>query len=121
VAMLMLMFLGIDIFTGSLFSSIYLLFLIVFVAPVTEEIMFRGPVWTVLEMMKLRPLTITLLTTLPFILAHPTPEHMISIMPIGFFLGWLREKSGSVFPTIICHAFNNGVVGLALLMVATFG
>lgn len=35
---------------------------------------------------------------------------------VGFFLGWLRLKSGSVFPAALAHGAINAYVGLGLLL-----
>ena len=92
----------------------YLLFAIgvTFIAPLTEEILFRGFFWGILDRLKFNSVTAMSITTLLFIYAHGEVVHIAGVMPIAFFLGWLRERSGSIFPTILCHAVNNGVASV---------
>ncbi len=87
-----------------------LFFMIVVWAPLSEEIVFRGMLWNALEKSWISAMPIAMITSMLFVLAHVDPIHIIGVMPIGFFLGWLRHRSGSTIPTILCHAVNNGVV-----------
>lgn len=39
---------------------------------------------------------------------------------LGFYVGWLRIKSGSVFPSALCHGAINAYVGFGLFLAPVF-
>lgn len=77
-------------------------------APVVEELIFRGYVWTLLERTT-RPWVAMLGSTLLFAMYHLDPVHVVSLLPTAFFLGWLRWRSGSVWPAVVAHFVNNAL------------
>jgi membrane protease YdiL (CAAX protease family) len=83
-------------------------------APVAEELIFRGFLWNILERSLPRGL-IWLITSLAFALYHFDPLHVLSVLPLAVALGWLRLVSGSVWPAIAAHFGNNAVAVLWLL------
>jgi len=83
-------------------------------APVAEELLFRGFLWSTLER-SLPPGLVWLLTSLIFALYHFDPLHVLSVLPLAVALGWLRMVSGSVWPAIAAHFGNNAVAVLWLL------
>ncbi|WP_327086106.1 CPBP family intramembrane metalloprotease [Nonomuraea sp. NBC_01738] len=43
------------------------------------------------------------------------PFFVVTCVLLGFCVGWLRLRTGSVWPPVLAHASLNGVAGLALL------
>ncbi len=86
-------------------------------APILEEVIFRGFLWSVLER-AFHPVVALIGTSLLFMLYHQDPVHVVGLAPTAFFLGWLRWVSGSIWPSILAHFINNALgIGLTLLVV----
>ncbi len=85
--------------------SFTLFFLIVVVAPLVEEIMFRGYIQEYFRGRLTSEWTV-LISALVFSFFHPFnlfPQVFVS----GVFLSYLRESTGSLLPGIIIHFLNN--------------
>jgi len=82
-------------------------------APIAEELVFRGAALRMLLQWKPehRWLMI-LLSALLFAVAHMNPAQFIHPVLIGLLLGWMYERTGSVLPGIIYHWINNTVAYL---------
>jgi membrane protease YdiL (CAAX protease family) len=76
------------------------------VAPITEEIFFRGFLFRGLR--KYYPFWFSSgLSALAFAAVHLVPGAIVTIGAMGFLLAWLRERSGSIWPSIAMHMINN--------------
>ncbi len=86
-------------------------------APVLEEVVFRGFVQTTL-MKYHRPWIAVLLTSSIFTLLHSlyldTPIAMVSTFFLSNLLGYVRFRSNTLYPGITVHLFNNTLATLAL-------
>lgn len=80
---------------------------IVLIAPVFEEIVFRGYVFTALD--QVLPRWATQLGTAAAFGALHGPGYSVPIGVLALFFGWLRARSGSLLPSILAHAVHNGV------------
>lgn len=77
-------------------------------APVAEEMVFRGAALRVLLSWKpQRPWLMITLSALFFALAHMNPAQLIHPFLIGLLLGWMYMRTGSILPGIIYHWANN--------------
>ena len=77
-------------------------------APVAEEIVFRGAVLrTLLGWKPEQRWLMILLSALLFALAHLNPEQLLHPILIGILLGWMYERTRSVVPGIVFHWGNN--------------
>lgn len=87
--------------------------IICLLAPVAEEMVFRGAVLR--KLLEWEPehrwLMITL-SALLFALAHLNPAQLLHPFLIGLLLGWLYERTRSILPGIIYHWSNNTVAYL---------
>jgi membrane protease YdiL (CAAX protease family) len=91
---------------------------IAIVPGVVEELLFRGYVQgRLLE--RWSPWVAITVTSLLFAIVHVQPHHVVAVFPIGLWLGVVAWKSGSVIPSILCHAFINGSLN-AWRMIAKF-
>jgi membrane protease YdiL (CAAX protease family) len=90
--------------------------MIVLLAPIAEELFFRGFVFAGLRTRwSLWPAAIT--SGLIFGLVH-APTGITTVVPLavlGFALCWLYDRTGSLWPCVIAHMINNG---LALAVVS---
>jgi membrane protease YdiL (CAAX protease family) len=90
--------------------------LVVVLAPIAEELLFRGWVFTGLRRFGFQVALWG--SAVLFALAHwgGTIFYSLAILPIGLILGVLRERSGSVRTTSAFHAFYNFLMwGLTFL------
>ena len=89
-------------------------------APVAEEIFFRGFLYAGLRK-RLGVLGALLISTLVFTSLHLSIDVFIPILVLGFCLAWLYEKTGSLWPGIILHASNNTLALVVLWLVQAAG
>lgn len=97
----------------------------VLVAPVVEEVIFRGLIQSVLVEWFGQPMRwgVVLLAALVFALIHfgsvpaeARVQVILGLFVLGVILGWLYERTGSLWPSIIVHVgFNALNVCLAFL------
>lgn len=88
-------------------SGLLLAVLVVgFLAPLGEELFFRGYLQTRLRLVW-SPGPAILVTALAFGLIHGELVHGVLAFCIGLYLGLVTERSGSVIPAVICHVANN--------------
>jgi len=73
-----------------------------------EELLFRGYIQTRLRR-RWGPGWAILLTSIFFGVMHIDPVQGTFAMGVGFFLGYLTERTGSLWPAIIAHTVNNMV------------
>jgi uncharacterized protein len=101
---------------GRALSSLDLLLLLVLiagVAPFVEELFFRGMLYPLLRRRMGAPATIVLNAAL-FALIHVYPLLLPGLFVVGLFLAYLRERSGSIWPSVLLHAMQNGLALLAI-------
>lgn len=78
------------------------------VVPVYEEIFFRGFIHNAFRN-RLGMWGAIIASSLIFGLFHIIPAQIITAFLLGLVLGWLYEKSGSLWTVIIAHVVNNGL------------
>ncbi len=77
------------------------------VAPVVEELTFRGLGQSLLSFVGRWPSIV--LVGLAFGLAHGLLEALLVLVPFGIALAWLRDRAESVYPGMIVHALFNSL------------
>ena len=82
-------------------------------APVVEEMLFRG-IFLRSFLHRYGPWTAILLSSLLFGLVHFDPGHVVLATLLGIALGWLYYATRSLWPSVIAHAFQNSGVMLYL-------
>jgi uncharacterized protein len=75
------------------------------VAPVFEEFMYRGVGYGLLE--RLGTGTAIVVTGLLFGLAHGYVYVLPLFVTYGLMLGWLRSRTGSIYPGMLVHGATN--------------
>ena len=96
-------------------GSVSLILAFVLLAPVVEEIFFRG--WLQARAARLLPAWgATALTSVLFALAHYNGSFVkpLAILALGVGTGWLRQRSGSLIPGTLLHILNNGLVAILI-------
>jgi len=92
----------------STLGYLFLFLAVVIVAPIGEEIVFRGFLQKFLEDYWKDITRAVLVTSLFFAMIHFNPFWTIQIYLLGVVLGFLAWKTKSVIPSIMLHSINNG-------------
>ncbi len=77
-------------------------------APLAEEIVFRGGVLRAL-LNRMRPWTAVAVSALLFSLVHGNPAQMPYAFVAGLLLGWMYWRTGSVVSGVVYHWVNNSL------------
>jgi membrane protease YdiL (CAAX protease family) len=76
---------------------------------VFEELGFRGVIFGLLRR-SLDAREAVLLSAIAFGILHLSVPMLITHVPLGLYLGWLRHRSGSLYPSMVAHFLHNGLV-----------
>lgn len=104
--------------SASLVERVLLGFVIVALAPLIEEVFFRGALYGELRR-RYAPWSAAFTTALLFGIVHVFPQQLPSLIIVGLVLAAFRHASGSIGPPTLLHAAFNGaaffnmVVGVA--------
>jgi membrane protease YdiL (CAAX protease family) len=89
--------------------QVLLVVMAVVVAPIVEEMLFRGLFQTTIRSYLQRPWPAIVLTSILFASVHPYASHWPSLFVLALGLGYSYEKSGSLLRSIFMHALFNGI------------
>jgi len=92
----------------SIYSGFIIIVTTAIIAPLVEEMLFRGYLQKVLEESWKDITKAILVTSLFFALIHLNPYWIVQIYLLGMLLGYLSWRTNSIIPGIILHGLNNG-------------
>ena len=78
-------------------------------APLAEELVFRGAILRALLQWINRPWVAIALSALFFAAAHLNPAQLPHAFLVGLLLGWLYYRTNSIIPGMVYHWVNNSV------------
>lgn len=81
-------------------------------APLAEELVFRGLLYGWLAR-RWGTGVAFIASSLAFAAAHVELAHVLLVLPLGLWFGWLRRRTDSLLPSLLAHMINNGVAVLA--------
>lgn len=81
-------------------------------APLAEETVFRGLLYGWLDA-RWGATVAWAISSLLFAAAHAEPAHIVLVLPLGLWFGFLRWRSGSLWPSLVAHVINNGMAVVA--------
>lgn len=84
-------------------------FAIGLLAPLAEEMVFRGAILRQLLASRFSPWTAIVVSSLFFMLAHFNPAQMPHAFLVGLLLGWMYWRTGSIVPAVAYHWVNNTI------------
>jgi membrane protease YdiL (CAAX protease family) len=84
-------------------------------APLTEEIAFRGVLLSAFES-RISPRLANVAQAALFGLAHAHPILSPAFFGFGLVAGWMTRASGLLRPALVAHALNNAVACAALAL-----
>jgi membrane protease YdiL (CAAX protease family) len=97
-------------------AAVGVLMVVALLAPLCEEIVFRGLLWGAVERLGVRPWVPLVVTTLLFALAHfeftRTPLLLVVALPIAF----ARLYTGRLLASIVAHQVNNLLPAVMLML-----
>jgi len=98
-------------------DQVAMLFGVVILAPVVEELLFRGVLQSAYE--RRGPVLAIVSSTVLFIMIHQELAQSIALVPVTLALGYVTWRTDSVVPAIVIHLVNNGQAMLASALVGT--
>jgi len=94
----------------------FALFTVSVIAPITEEIIFRGAILRrMLQSSKQSPWMAIVCSAVLFSAGHVFPVMIVNAFFIGLLFGWLYFKTRSLLLTITLHLANNTLYSIVLL------
>ena len=84
-------------------------FIVGLLAPLSEELVFRGAILRELLKWKENPWIGIFISAMLFSLVHMNPVQMPHAFLVGILLGWLYYRTDSIIPGVIWHWVNNTV------------
>lgn len=101
--------------TGAVWIGIFLMAAVL--APILEELTFRGLLFPALASNMKRPLWAILACGFLFACIHPQgPLIWPALMAVGAAAAYLRYYTGSIVPSVVLHATHNGLLVLISLV-----
>jgi len=88
---------------------------IVMIAPLLEEMLFRGALQGALSE-RLGRVPAVVIASIAFAVSHMDPASMLPIFLLGLLLGWTRERSRSIIPAVLLQSANNAIA-LSFLLI----
>jgi uncharacterized protein len=76
-------------------------------APLVEELVFRGLLYGWVAG-RWGTVAAWIVSSLAFAAAHAEPAHIILVLPLALWFGWLRRRTDSLLPSLVAHMVNNG-------------
>lgn len=108
-------------FLDNMYATAHPLWLLVLgmvvLAPIYEEVMFRGFMWVGLANSRLGFWGASAITSLVFAMIHMQYQavELVAIVALAMLFSWARAKSGSLLLPMMLHIINNGLaMGLYL-------
>lgn len=87
---------------------------ITIMAPLVEELLFRGAIQGHLLRKGMKPVYAILIASAVFGIIHMNPVQIPFAFAIGMIFGWLYYRTGSVVPGMIGHFINNSIATIQM-------
>lgn len=84
-------------------------FIVGLLAPLSEELVFRGAILRELLKWKENPWIGIIISAMLFSLVHMNPVQMPHAFLVGILLGWLYYRTNSIIPGVTWHWVNNTI------------
>ena len=88
---------------------------IALLAPILEELLFRGAIQGRLQASGLSPWVAIIISSFIFGVVHMNPAQIPFAFLLGMMFGWLYYRTGSLLPGIIGHVLNNSVAAVNMI------
>ena len=91
---------------------------ITIMAPLVEELLFRGAIQGHLLRKEMKPSNAILIASAVFGIVHMNPIQIPFAFAIGLIFGWLYYRTGSVVPGMIGHFINNSIATIQMALLS---
>ena len=91
---------------------------ITIMAPLVEELLFRGAIQGHLLRKGMKPVYAILIASAVFGIVHMNPIQIPFAFAIGLIFGWLYYRTGSVVPGMIGHFINNSIATIQMALLS---
>jgi membrane protease YdiL (CAAX protease family) len=88
------------------------------VAPLCEELVYRGLLWGAMERLRWSQLTAFVLTTAIFAIGHFEPDRTLLLLVIAVPIGLARMVTGRLTASVVAHQVNNFLPAVGLLLMS---
>lgn len=96
--------------------EVVMVFLVLVVlAPLAEELLFRGFIFQGLRR-RLSFWATTIIVSILFAVVHGQINVALDVFALSLVLCWLREKTNSLWPAVILHSAKNGIAFVLLFI-----
>jgi membrane protease YdiL (CAAX protease family) len=85
-------------------------------APLVEEAVFRGLLYGWVAG-RWGTTVAWFVSSILFAAAHVEPAHVLLVLPLGLWFGWLRQRTDSLWPSLVAHIVNNGLAVVAAAVI----
>jgi membrane protease YdiL (CAAX protease family) len=85
-------------------------------APLAEEVVFRGLLYGWVAG-RWGTTIAWFVSSILFAAAHVEPAHVLLVLPLGLWFGWLRQRTDSLWPSLVAHIVNNGLAVVAAAVI----
>ena len=89
---------------------------IALLAPILEELLFRGAIQGVLLNTLRKPWVAIVVSSLIFGVVHMNPAQIPFAFLLGMMFGWLYYRTGSLLPGIVGHVLNNSTAAINMIL-----
>ena len=93
----------------SLSRNVFGFLSIALIAPIAEEMLFRGGIEGFLLRRKIKPIIAILVSAIIFGVIHANPAQIFFATILGIIFGWMYYRTGSILPSVVGHVLNNTV------------
>lgn len=100
-------------FLGDVAHNIIGVITIALVAPLLEEVLFRGAIQGYM-MRRYNPWTAIVCASLIFGIIHMNPVQTVYAALIGGIFGWIYYRTGSLLSVIVGHVLNNSIAAVTI-------
>ena len=104
-----------DVFSGLSRNVLGVLSLAI-LAPLLEEVLFRGAIQGMLMRFFGRPWPAIIVAALVFGVFHMNPVQIVYATLLGIILGWIYYRTGSLLSVIVGHVLNNSLAVVTTLL-----
>ena len=88
------------------------------VAPLCEELLYRGLLWGAMERLRWGQLAVFALSTAMFAIGHLEPERTWLLLVIALPIGAARLVTGRLTASVVAHQVNNFLPALGILLIS---
>lgn len=103
-----------EVLFGDIAHNILGVITISLIAPLLEEVLFRGAIQGYM-MRRYNPWTAIVCAALIFGVTHMNPVQIVYAALIGVIFGWIYYRTGSLLSVIVGHVLNNSMAAVNLL------